>query len=147
VLLDCTRPDILWLAYAHVSVAGICLPPAVYPDLAPRQIDVPLDYINSSLGLQLEPSAVAKLLRSMQLQVELTQAAAADGSSSSSSSGRASLLVSVPPTRSDILHACDVMEDVAIAYGYNNLSKQVRASTRCIAFACVCLCVPQCLFD
>jgi phenylalanyl-tRNA synthetase beta chain len=102
-------------------VAGICLPPAVYPDLAPRQIDVPLDYINSSLGLQLEPSAVAKLLRSMQLQVELSQAAA-DGSSSSSG---ASLLVSVPPTRSDILHACDVMEDVAIAYGYNNLSKQV----------------------
>jgi phenylalanyl-tRNA synthetase beta chain len=92
----------------------------VYPDLAPRQIDVPLDYINSSLGLQLEPSAVAKLLRSMQLQVELSQAAA----DSSSSSG-ASLLVSVPPTRSDILHACDVMEDVAIAYGYNNLSKQV----------------------
>jgi phenylalanyl-tRNA synthetase beta chain len=84
---------------------------------------VPLDYINNSLGLQLEPSAVAKLLRSMQLQVELSQAAAADGSNSSSGH---SLLVSVPPTRSDILHACDVMEDVAIAYGYNNLSKQVR---------------------
>ncbi|WIA12159.1 hypothetical protein OEZ85_012231 [Tetradesmus obliquus] len=95
----------------------------VYPDLAPRQIDVPLEYINSRLGLQLEPSTVAKLLRSMQLQVELSSAAAAaaDGSSSSGPS----LLVSVPPTRSDILHACDVMEDVAIAYGYNNLSNQI----------------------
>ena len=31
------------------------------------------------------------------------------------------LIVSVPPTRSDILHACDVMEDVAIAYGFNNI--------------------------
>jgi phenylalanyl-tRNA synthetase beta chain len=90
---------------------------------------VPLDYINNSLGLQLEPSAVAKLLRSMQLQVELSQAAAAAADGSSSSSG-ASLLVSVPPTRSDILHACDVMEDVAIAYGYNNLSKQVRRALR-----------------
>jgi phenylalanyl-tRNA synthetase beta chain len=31
----------------------------------------------------------------------------------------------VPPTRSDILHAVDVIEDVAIAYGYNNLPVKV----------------------
>lgn len=35
------------------------------------------------------------------------------------------ILVEVPPTRSDILHACDIMEDVAIAYGYDNLPKRV----------------------
>lgn len=29
--------------------------------------------------------------------------------------------VYVPCTRSDILHECDIMEDVGIAYGYNNL--------------------------
>jgi len=33
--------------------------------------------------------------------------------------------VEVPPTRSDILHACDVMEDVAIAYGFNNLTHTI----------------------
>ena len=33
------------------------------------------------------------------------------------------LKVTVPPTRHDILHACDIYEDVAIAYGYNNLVK------------------------
>jgi phenylalanyl-tRNA synthetase beta subunit len=33
--------------------------------------------------------------------------------------------IHVPPTRSDIMHACDVMEDVAIAYGYNNLPESV----------------------
>lgn len=33
------------------------------------------------------------------------------------------LLVQVPPTRPDILHECDIMEDVAIAYGFNNLPK------------------------
>lgn len=33
--------------------------------------------------------------------------------------------VSVPATRSDILHSCDVMEDVAIAYGFNNLVPSV----------------------
>jgi len=35
----------------------------------------------------------------------------------------------VPPTRSDILHACDVVEDVAIAHGYNNIPKRVRAAS------------------
>jgi phenylalanyl-tRNA synthetase beta chain len=39
-------------------------------------------------------------------------------------SGKA-LLVSVPPTRPDVLHAADVMEDVAIAYGFNNIPKSV----------------------
>jgi phenylalanyl-tRNA synthetase beta chain len=33
------------------------------------------------------------------------------------------VLVTVPPTRSDVLHACDVMEDAAIAYGFNNIPK------------------------
>ena len=33
--------------------------------------------------------------------------------------------VTIPPTRHDILHACDIYEDVAIAYGYNNLVKTV----------------------
>eukprot|EP00879_Flechtneria_rotunda_P032053 GHRR01035203.1.p1 GENE.GHRR01035203.1~~GHRR01035203.1.p1 ORF type:complete len:572 (+),score=172.97 GHRR01035203.1:80-1795(+) len=88
----------------------------VYPDLAPRQLEVPLDYINNSLGLSLSAAEVSKLLQGMQLEV-----ATADGSSN----GGTMLIVSVPPTRSDILHACDVMEDVAISYGYNNLAKQV----------------------
>jgi hypothetical protein len=92
---------------------------AVYPDLTPRQLEVPLSYINSSLGLQLDAAAVTKLLHSMQLDV------APEPSSSSSSSSGPVLIVRVPPTRSDILHACDVMEDVAIAYGYNNLQQQV----------------------
>ena len=43
--------------------------------------------------------------------------------SSEASGGR--LTVEVPPTRHDILHACDVVEDVAIAYGYNNIQKQI----------------------
>lgn len=29
--------------------------------------------------------------------------------------------VVIPPTRHDVLHPCDVYEDVAIAYGYNNI--------------------------
>lgn len=33
--------------------------------------------------------------------------------------------VLVPATRPDILHECDIMEDAAIAYGYNNLPKSM----------------------
>ncbi|CAG8560988.1 236_t:CDS:2, partial [Acaulospora colombiana] len=38
------------------------------------------------------------------------------------------ILVDVPPTRADILHACDIMEDVAIAYGFNNIPKTLPSS-------------------
>lgn len=31
--------------------------------------------------------------------------------------------VHIPPTRADILHQCDIMEDVAIAYGFNKLPR------------------------
>lgn len=33
--------------------------------------------------------------------------------------GGKGIKVTVPPTRSDILHPVDVVEDVAIAYGFN----------------------------
>jgi phenylalanyl-tRNA synthetase beta chain len=31
--------------------------------------------------------------------------------------------IEVPPTRCDILHACDIAEDIGIAYGYNNIPR------------------------
>lgn len=30
-------------------------------------------------------------------------------------------MVSLPPTRSDVIHACDIMEDVAIGYGFGKI--------------------------
>lgn len=33
------------------------------------------------------------------------------------------VVIEIPPTRHDIIHACDLYEDVAIAYGYNNIPK------------------------
>jgi phenylalanyl-tRNA synthetase beta chain len=38
------------------------------------------------------------------------------------------LWVQVPATRPDILHECDIMEDAAIAYGFNNLPKTFPAT-------------------
>ena len=37
--------------------------------------------------------------------------------------------VAVPCTRSDILHAVDVAEDVGIAYGYNNVPEKLPKTT------------------
>jgi phenylalanyl-tRNA synthetase beta chain len=39
------------------------------------------------------------------------------------------LNVAIPPTRSDILHECDIMEDAAIAYGFNNLPDTFPATS------------------
>ena len=38
----------------------------------------------------------------------------------------------MPPTRHDVIHACDIIEDVAIAYGYNNVERSAP-HTSCIA--------------
>lgn len=34
------------------------------------------------------------------------------------------LEIKIPPTRHDVIHPCDIYEDVAIAYGYNNIIKR-----------------------
>ena len=39
------------------------------------------------------------------------------------SSNSGEIRVTVPPTRHDVIHACDIYEDVAIAYGYNNIER------------------------
>ena len=39
------------------------------------------------------------------------------------------LNVAIPPTRPDILHECDIMEDAAIAYGFNNLPDAFPATS------------------
>ena len=41
--------------------------------------------------------------------------------------------VYVPPTRADILHQCDIMEDVAIAYGFNKLPRSFPSKSGTVA--------------
>lgn len=47
---------------------------------------------------------------------EVVEIGAGEGGETKSLAG---VRVHVPPTRSDVLHAVDVIEDVAIAYGFN----------------------------
>uniref|UniRef100_A0A8C3URX7 Phenylalanine--tRNA ligase beta subunit n=1 Tax=Catharus ustulatus TaxID=91951 RepID=A0A8C3URX7_CATUS len=63
----------------------------------------------ASLTQTLEtPSSLAKLLTRMCLKSHVT----GNGNH---------LEIEIPPTRADIIHACDIVEDAAIAYGYNNI--------------------------
>ena len=83
-----------------------------YPDLSPRFMKVKVDYINSCIGVKLTPSEIIMHLNRMALSAKFVNEDAAE------------LLVEIPPTRADILHACDIMEDVAVAYGFNNIPKK-----------------------
>lgn len=79
----------------------------IYPKLFERDEMVSVSEMNSRVGINIEAEKMASLLGKMCLNSKVT--------------GPDQITVRVPPTRSDILHACDVIEDLGIAYGYNNI--------------------------
>ncbi|XP_076894039.1 phenylalanine--tRNA ligase beta subunit, cytoplasmic-like [Bidens hawaiensis] len=91
----------------------------ICPELSPYDMKVSLSRINCIAGISLEAYKVAGLLNKMRWHVK-----------QSVSENDCSFIVSVPPTRSDVLHACDVAEDMAIAYGFNNIEKKIPASLK-----------------
>ncbi|KAL8129904.1 hypothetical protein V2J09_019059 [Rumex salicifolius] len=93
----------------------------VYPDISLYNMEVSLSYINEAIGISLEAEEVTRLLKRMQLHAKHSILA-----------DNCIISVAVPPTRSDILHPCDVMEDVAIAFGYNEIPKRRPASLRAL---------------
>lgn len=92
----------------------------LYPDLSVYSMEVPLSYIIDTVGVSLEADEVTSLLNRMQLHAK----------QSLSEDKECKIIVSVPPTRSDVLHPCDVVEDVGIAYGYNNVPRRKLASLK-----------------
>lgn len=88
-----------------------------YPVLDDAVFTTSVRDINTRVGIAEPAAAVVRLLSKMMLRGELQP----DGDT---------IVVSVPPTRADILHACDITEDVAIAYGFNAIVKTLpRAAT------------------
>lgn len=79
------------------------------PDLTPRSTTASLSYINACCGLTLSAQTVCDLLKRMCYRAE------------PSSEDPDILDIDIPPTRADILHQADIMEDLAIAYGFNRL--------------------------
>jgi len=79
----------------------------VTPDFSCRRTSLSVEYTNKLLGLKLSAQRISELLLTAGLGIEKTQAD--------------SIEVFVPCYRVDIMHQVDLIEDVAIAYGYNNI--------------------------
>ena len=92
----------------------------LYPTLKYRSMEVSISQINSLVGISQTPETIAQLLTKMCLKSRLTtRQVCLVGKETREESF---VQIEIPPTRSDVIHACDVVEDVAIAYGYNNVA-------------------------
>ncbi len=78
----------------------------ITPDLSPESIKISIDNINKLIGINISEKDLEKLLRKMEYEYSNKK-------------------VKIPPWRLDILHEVDVIEDIAIAFGYDNLIPQI----------------------
>lgn len=83
------------------------------PLLSQRTCEAKVSEITGIIGVPIETSEICRLCEKMQLGPARYIAE------------KGVIEVQIPPTRSDILHAVDVVEDVAIAFGYNNIPQEL----------------------
>lgn len=83
------------------------------PDMRPYKMQLDVTMASALTGLELTPTAAARLLRRMRMDVAVK--------------GR-SLTVTYPAYRVDILHPADLVEEISIAYGYNKMEPIKPAS-------------------
>ena len=78
----------------------------ITPDLAPEKIKISLENTNKLLGLNLKEKDIENFLLRMGYNYKKGK-------------------VEIPAWRFDILHEVDIIEDIAIAYGYNNIIPEI----------------------
>ncbi|CAN6663708.1 hypothetical protein TRVA0_035S00782 [Trichomonascus vanleenenianus] len=100
----------------HNNESRIC------PDLTPRHATAEIAYLNSCLGLSLSAKEICGFLEKM-------------GHRAAPASNPELVEVWVPPSRPDILHQCDILEDLAIGYGFNNLKRTFPSDSYTVASA------------
>jgi phenylalanyl-tRNA synthetase beta chain len=83
----------------------------ISPNLNPKKMQLRVDYANELLGLKLSETETVKCLRKCRLDARET--------------GKGVLEVMFPPYRIDILHEVDLVEEVAIGYGYYRLKPTI----------------------
>jgi len=79
----------------------------VTPDMSIEEMKVERRYVNENLGLNLSIDEIEHLLLMMRHGI--------------AHKNNESITVKIPPYRIDVLHPIDLVEDVAMAYGYNRL--------------------------
>ena len=131
IFIECTATD---LGRAHIVINTMCAIFGEYtstpfeleavkivradgssfmsPGMKEFEMEVGVDYTNKAVGIDITAERMIEVLTKMQMPAELTN----EGKS---------LKVQVPCTRSDVLHKCDIMEDIAIAYGFNNIKRTI----------------------
>lgn len=87
--------------YPHENLKDIT------PTFKKQFMKLDADYVNGVLGLKITAREIAKLLSKAGFDTEQLEGS--------------ELKVQIPPYRVDIMHPIDLVEDVAIAYGYNNI--------------------------
>jgi len=91
------------------------------PNMTPRPTEAEISYINECCGQSLSATEICDLLKKMSYVAK------------PSTTNSDLIDVEVPVTRADVLHQCDIMEDVAIAYGFNKLAKTFPMKSGTIA--------------
>lgn len=81
----------------------------IYPELSYRKEVISADEANKYIGINLSGEEIATKLTRMCLNSTLLK--------------NGDVEVEIPPTRHDVIHACDIYEDVAISFGYNNIKR------------------------
>ncbi len=79
----------------------------ITPDFGSKRFELSVEYTNRLLGLELTAKQISELLLTAGLNVEKIS--------------ENTLSVLVPCYRVDVMHQVDLIEDVAIAYGYNRI--------------------------
>jgi phenylalanyl-tRNA synthetase beta chain len=97
----------------------------VTPRMEARRETASVNFVNSLIGINVGPDRMADLCNRIQLGPARILPPPVGGVDEDDDDDGPVLEVTVPPTRSDILHAVDIAEDVGIAYGYNNVARTV----------------------
>jgi phenylalanyl-tRNA synthetase beta chain len=131
VFIECTATD---LNRAHIVINTMCAMFGEYtttpfeveavkilradgtsfmsPYMSETSMEVGVDYVNKAIGINITADRMVEVLKKMQMPATL-------------SGSKDSFTVQIPCTRSDVLHKCDIMEDIAIAVGFNNIERTV----------------------
>ncbi len=84
----------------------------VTPKLESQAVPLDLNYVNTVLGLKLKPKEAVELLEKARYRIVKSE--------------KNVLTVLIPCYRVDIMHPIDIVEDIAIAYGYNEIKPNWR---------------------
>jgi phenylalanyl-tRNA synthetase beta chain len=109
----CSNPFTVEPVQVNFEENGEIVKSYVTPAMSTRRETATVAFCNSLIGINVSAEEMKVLCN----KVQLGPAELLDNDTI--------LSITVPPTRSDILHAVDIAEDIGIAYGYNKIVKRV----------------------